>query len=83
MTMLSMGLLHLQKQSKFFKAYQSGVNKSKYWEHYYEDSMDLLAILPTLCALIYRHKYKNSKLIEADKSLDWAGNYSHMLGFDQ
>jgi hypothetical protein len=31
MTMLSMALLYLQKDSKFFKAYQSGVNKSKYW----------------------------------------------------
>lgn len=31
MTMLSMALLYLQSHSKFFKAYQSGVNKSKYW----------------------------------------------------
>ena len=29
--MLSMALLHLQTHSKFFKAYQSGVNKAKYW----------------------------------------------------
>lgn len=29
--MLSMGLLYLQKNSKFFKAYQEGVSKSKYW----------------------------------------------------
>lgn len=63
MTMLSIGLLHLQNNSKFFKAYQSGVNKAKYWEYYYEDSMDLLAQLPHLCAIIYRHKYKNSELI--------------------
>jgi hypothetical protein len=29
--MLSMSLLYLQNQSKFFQAYQNGVNKSKYW----------------------------------------------------
>lgn len=81
MTMLSMGLLHLQKNSKFFQAYHHGVNKSKYWESYYEDSMDLIALLPELCATIYRHKYKNSQLIAADSSLDWAGNFSHMLGY--
>jgi citrate synthase len=81
MTMLSMALLFLQTQSKFFKAYQNGVNKSKYWEFYYEDSMDLLAKLPHLCAIIYRHKYKNSELIASDRHLDWAGNFSHMLGF--
>ena len=60
MTMLSMALLYLQKDSQFFKAYQSGVHKTKYWEYYYEDSMDLLAKLPHICAMIYRHKYKNS-----------------------
>ena len=60
MTMLSMALLYLQTGSKFFKAYQNGVHKSKYWEYYYEDSMDLLARLPQICAIIYRHKYKNS-----------------------
>lgn len=61
--MLSMALLNLQTHSKFFKAYQQGVNKSKYWEYYFEDSMDLLAKLPHICAMIYRHKYKNSQLI--------------------
>ena len=79
--MLSMGLLYLQKNSHFFKAYQRGVAKADYWKFYYEDSMDLLAKLPHLCALIYRHKYKNSELIESDPHLDWAGNFSHMLGY--
>jgi citrate synthase len=31
MTMLSMSILQLQSHSKFFKAYQSGTNKAKYW----------------------------------------------------
>lgn len=82
MTMLSMALLYLQQHSKFFKAYQTGVNKSKYWEYYFEDSMDLLAKIPHVCAIIYRHKYKNSVLIESNNQLDWAGNFSHMLGYE-
>jgi citrate synthase len=81
MTMLSIVLLFLQKGSKFFKAYQEGVAKSKYWELYFEDSMDLLAKLPHVCAYIYRHKYRNSEIIAPDHSLDWAGNFSHMLGY--
>jgi len=81
MTMLSMTLLYLQKDSKFFRAYQTGVHKTKYWEYFYEDSMQLLSILPHITATIYRHKYKESKLIKSDPSLDWAGNFSHMLGF--
>lgn len=81
MTMLSISILQQQVHSKFFKAYQSGTNKAKYWEYYFEDTMDLLAKLPQICATIYRHKYHNSVLIPADHSLDWAGNFSHMLGF--
>jgi len=35
MTLLSMSLLNQQVHSKFFKAYQSGTNKAKYWEYYF------------------------------------------------
>jgi len=38
--------------------------------------------MPRLAATIYRLKYHNSELIEADNSLDWAANYSNMLGFN-
>lgn len=43
--------------------------------------MNLIAKIPKVAALIYRHKYHNSNLIEADEKLDWAGNYAHMLGY--
>lgn len=36
----------LQFGSKFAEAYQQGVHKSKYWEPYFEDSMNLIAKLP-------------------------------------
>lgn len=81
MTMLSMALLNLQANSQFFSAYQKGTNKAEFWKYYYEDSMDLLAKLPHICATIYRHKYHGGNLIKPDDSLDWAGNFSHMLGF--
>jgi citrate synthase len=54
MTLFSQGVLALQTESKFAAAYQQGVHKSKYWEPVYEDSMDLIAKLPTLAAAIYR-----------------------------
>ena len=80
--MLSMAILYLQQDSLFFKAYQQGVHKSKYWELYFDDAMNLLAKLPRITAIIYRHKYKGSKLIEADNNLDWAANFAHMLGYN-
>lgn len=77
MTMLSMSLLYLQKDSQFHKLYADGkLNKTVYWEYYYDDAIEMLAKIPRIAALIYRHKYHNSKYIEADDSLDWAGNYS-------
>ncbi len=67
-------------ESKFQKAYTAGVHKSKYWESIYEDSMDLIAKLPAIAALIYRNTYKGGKLIDADPNLDWAANLAHMMG---
>jgi citrate synthase len=39
------------------------VAKPQYWEYFYEDSMDLLAKLPRVAALIYRHKYRVNYII--------------------
>jgi len=44
--------------------------------------MDLIAKIPRIAAIIYRHKYRDSKLIDSDPKLDWAGNYAHMMGYD-
>jgi citrate synthase len=44
----------LQPDSKFAAAYEAGVHKSKYWDSVYEDSMNLIAKLPAVAALIYR-----------------------------
>ena len=58
MTALSMGVMHLQKESKFAQAYGSqSVKKGDYWNPILEDSLDLIAKLPTLAALIYTEKY--------------------------
>ena len=53
-----------QSQSKFAAAYAAGVNKAKYWETIYEDSMDLIAKLPELAALVYRRSYYNRSAVQ-------------------
>lgn len=83
MTQLAMGILSLQRNSKFAEAYRNGVKKAEYWKYYLEDSVALIAKLPQLAARIYRHTYFNDKYIDSDPNLDWAGNYAHMLGFEQ
>ncbi len=82
MCLFSMGILAMQGESKFTKAYWEGIPKTKYWEYTFEDTLDLLARLPRIAAFIYRYLYKNDKQIEPDPSLDWAANFAHMLGYD-
>lgn len=82
MTQFSIGIMAMQTESVFAKAYATGINKNDYWSYIYEDAMNLIARLPRLAAYIYRRKYKESNHIEPDPSLDWAGNFAHMLGYD-
>lgn len=81
MSQLSIGILALQSESKFAKAYQAGISKTEYWDPTYEDVMNLLARLPRIAAYIYRRTYHNGNHIEPDPNRDWASNFAHMLGF--
>jgi len=45
--------------------------------------MNLIAKIPRIAAIIYRNTYFNGDVIQADETLDWAGNYAHMLGYNQ
>lgn len=82
MTQLVTLVSAMQTESEFARAYASGIHKSKYWEPYYEDTMNLLARLPTVAAMIYRRTYAGGNYIAPDPKLDWAGNLAHMMGFD-
>ncbi|CAA0820710.1 Citrate synthase 4- mitochondrial [Striga hermonthica] len=82
MTQFATGVMALQVQSEFQKAYEKGIHKSKYWEPTYEDSLSLIAQVPIVAAYVYRRIYKNGEVIPTDVSLDYGGNFAHMLGFD-
>lgn len=81
MTQLATGLLALQPYSQFAQAYRSGtLKKGDYWLLTLEDSLNLVAQIPILAARIFRNIWFDGKHIPMDESLDWAGNYAHMLG---
>ncbi|KAK4416163.1 Citrate synthase, mitochondrial [Sesamum alatum] len=82
MTQFATGVMALQVQSEFQKAYEKGIHKSKYWEPTYEDSLSLIAQLPIVASYVYRRIYKNGQVIPMDHSLDYGGNFAQMLGFD-
>ncbi|WP_341834776.1 citrate (Si)-synthase, eukaryotic [Chitinophaga pollutisoli] len=82
MTMLTVGVMALQTESVFAKAYAEGMNKKDYWSYMYEDTLNLIARLPRVAAYIYRRKYKNDQHIQPNGMLDWAANFAHMLGYE-
>lgn len=82
MTQFVVAIMALQTESHFAKAYAKGVNRKAYWETTFDDAMDLIARLPRVAAYIYRRKYKGGDHIQPNGLLDWAGNFAHMLGFE-
>jgi citrate synthase len=82
MTQFVVAIMALQTESKFAAKYAKGLNKKDYWDAVFDDSMDLIARLPRVAAYIYRRKYKNEDHIHPNGLLDWAGNFAHMLGYE-
>jgi citrate synthase len=82
MTQFVIAIMALQTESQFAKRYAAGMNKKDYWEATFDDAMDLIARLPRVAAYIYRRKYKFGEHIQPNGLLDWAGNFAHMLGYE-
>lgn len=83
MAQLSLAVTALEHESSFSKAYAKGIKKTEYWQHTFEDSMDLIAKLPTIAARIYRNVYKDGKVAAVKKDKDYAYNLANQLGFAQ
>ncbi|KAK4248685.1 citrate synthase-like protein [Corynascus novoguineensis] len=81
MAQFSMAVTALEKTSSFARAYARGVHKKDYWGYTFEDSMDLIAKLPTIAARIYQNVFKGGKVVPAEKDKDYAYNFSNQLGF--
>ena len=82
MTQLSAATTAMNTDSVFAAKYASGIHKSTYWEHTYEDMMNLIARLPEVAAAIYRQTYYDGKVAAYDSSLDYSANFARMLGFN-
>lgn len=84
MTQLSCATMALNTESVFAQKYAEGIHKSSYWDHTYEDMLNLIAKLPEVAALIYRNTYFNSSETAApyDSSLDYSANFNRMLGYN-
>jgi len=73
----------LNSESVFAAKYAEGTNKKLYWEHCFEDSMNLIAKLPTVAAKIYNNLYRNGADIGIlSENCDWSKNYTNMIGYE-
>jgi citrate synthase len=82
MTKLSMGVMACQTDSHFAQAYAGGLHKSKYWQPTFEDSLNCIARLPEIAAIIYRTSFHDGVVTPYDSSLDYSANYNRMLGYE-
>lgn len=87
MTQFSIGVMAMQPSSTFKEAYIQGAPKESFWQFVFDDSIELIAKLPMLAALIYHRTYKThntksiNRLLNIDKKLDYSHNLANMLGF--
>ena len=82
MTQISMAVTALQQESITASFLSSASTSDEtLWEVILEDSLNLIARLPTLCAAVYNHTYRNDDVIPYDPSVDWAANIALMMGF--
>jgi citrate synthase len=82
MTQFACAVSALNYTSEFAKAYEKGINKADYWEPTFNDSISLLAKLPTIAAKIYQNSYRGGGALpaEVDLNQDWSYNFAAMLG---
>ena len=82
MTQFACAVSALNHTSVFAKAYEKGINKADYWEPTFDDSISLLAKLPTIAAKIYQNAYHGGGPLPAsvDPNQDWSYNFAAMLG---
>jgi len=73
----------LEHESAFSAAYAKGLDKKKYWEYTFEDSMSLIAKLPAIAARIYRNVYKDGILPPIEKDKDYGFNLAHLMGYSE
>lgn len=83
MVQFNIAISSLQTNSLFRERYAGGMSKGDYWDPTYEDTMNLIASLPRVASYIFRRSYFDGDHIKPDDSLDWAGNFAHMLGVSE
>jgi citrate synthase len=79
MTMFSQAILALNCDGIFNDRYNTGMPKTEYWKATLEDSMNLVAKIPSIAGFIYNLRFKEGRPAHSDHSLDWSANVANMI----
>jgi citrate synthase len=74
MTQFGIAVASLNTSSQFAAAYERGIKKTEYWTHTLEDSIDLIAKLPSIAARIYYNVRHPGKAGSSDAASSLAVN---------
>ena len=80
MVMLNTAILVMEKESVFRQRYDAGMNKGEYWVATLEDALKIIAVMPEIAAGVYRMRFGKGPRLASNPKLDWAANYTGMLG---
>jgi citrate synthase len=83
MAIFSSAIMSLSQESEFNRKYNAGISKMEYWEPTFEDVINLIPKLPPIAAYIYSKLYGDGKKADPDPSLDFGGNFAHMMGVNK
>lgn len=82
MCLFTTAIVCMEGESVFRKRYDEGLRKEDFWEPTLEDALTIIARAPSIASGIYRKKFNKGPRIDSNTALDWAGNYTHMLGMN-
>lgn len=81
MTQFACAVCALSPTSQFAKQLEKGMEKKMYWESVFDDSISLLAKLPTIAGKIYQTVHQgDGEFGQVDPEQDWSYNFAALLG---
>ena len=84
MAQLVSAMAALSSESRFAASYRAGMKKTDFWQETLEDSINLIAKLPSVAATIHNNLWQNQLVpCPPDPTKDWSQNFALMLGYEE
>lgn len=80
MSLMSMAMVAMQRESVFLKRYSEGMPREQHWEATLEDALNIIARLPVISAGIYRGRILKKDMHPPKAGNGFMENFAHMLG---